>query len=185
VTSLETTIGAEQNLFDETPRHARQLVLDRPVLTDAQMARLRAQSRPEFRIRELAIVYPAGQGGAGLQARLETLCHQATQAVAEGATLLILTDRAAGREQAPIPALLATAAVHHHLIREGARTRCGLIVETGEAREVHHFCCLCGYGAGAVYPYLAYATLREQARQDPRFGRRSRPRRAELPQGDR
>jgi glutamate synthase (NADPH/NADH) large chain len=99
--------------------------------------------------------------------------------------LLILTDRAAGREQAPIPALLATAAVHHHLIREGARTRCGLIVETGEAREIHHFCCLCGYGAGAVYPYLAIATLREQARQDPRFGRRSRPRRAELPQGDR
>jgi len=167
VTSLVTTIGAEQNLFDETPQHARQLVLERPVLTDGQMAQLRAQSYPELQIAELCMVYPAGQGGAGLKAHLETLCHQASQAVAAGATLLILTDRGAGREQAPIPALLATAAVHHHLIREGTRTRCSLIVETGEAREIHHYCCLCGYGAGAVYPYLAYATLREQARQDP------------------
>jgi len=167
VTSLVTTIGAEQNLFDETPRHARQLVLDRPVLTDNQMARLRAQSHPEFQTTELTMLYPAGQGGEGLKARLATLCRQATQAVAAGATLLILTDRAAGREWLPIPALLATAAVHHHLIREGARTRCGLVVETGEAREIHHFCCLSGYGAGAVYPYLAYATLREQARLDP------------------
>ena len=167
VTSLTTTIGAEQNLFDETPRHARQLVLERPVLTDGQMARLRAQSHPEFKTSELATVYPVDHGGTGLQKGLEALCRKATRAVAQGATLLILTDRGADREQAPIPALLATAAVHHHLIREGSRNRCSLIVETGEAREVHHFCCLCGYGAGAVYPYLAYATLREQAGQDP------------------
>ncbi len=165
VTSLATTIGAEQNLFDETPQHARHLFLERPLLTDEDMARLKTQ--PRLKTAELAILYPPDQGGRGLETALETLYRQATEAVSEGAALLILTDRGAGHERAPIPALLATAAVHHHLIREGLRTRCGLVVETGEAREVHHFCCLCGFGAGAVYPYLAYATLRDQAAREP------------------
>jgi glutamate synthase domain-containing protein 2/glutamate synthase domain-containing protein 3 len=170
VTSLVTTIGAERNLFAETPEHAAQLLIEHPVLTDAQMARLRAQSHPHLKTAELAMTYPVDLGGTGLRDRLEVLCRQAATAVSQGAVLLILSDRGADRQQAPIPALLATAAVHHHLIREGARTRCSLVVETGEAREVHHFCCLCGFGAGAVYPYLTYATLRDQASRDPSLG---------------
>ncbi len=165
VTSLATTIGSERNLFAETPQHAHQLFLERPLLSDEDMARLRGQSG--LKTEALAILYPLGQGGSGLEEALEALCRQAAEAVSQGAALLILTDRDAARQQAPIPALLATAAVHHHLIREGLRTRCGLVVETGEAREVHHFCCLCGFGAGAIYPYLAYATLRDQAAREP------------------
>jgi len=167
VTSLVTSIGAEQNLFTETPEHAAQLRLKRPLLTDGQMAALRTQDDPRLKPAELPMVFPIEEGGAGLRYHLEGLCRQAAAAVSQGAVLLILTDRGVDRARAPIPALLATAAVHHHLIREGLRTRCGLVVETGEAREVHHFCCLCGFGAGAVYPYLAYATLRDLADREP------------------
>ena len=164
VTSLATTIGAEKDLFTETPAHARQLRLAHPVLTSAAIEWLQTGMPPDLIPASLPMVFKPAEGGSGLAAGLDHLCRQAAEAVREGAAILILTDRPLDRETAPIPALLATAAVHHYLIREGLRTRCGLVVDSGEAREIHHFCCLLGYGAGAVHPYLAYATLAAQVR---------------------
>lgn len=165
VTSLVTTIGTEQDLFAETPDHCRQLQLPQPVLTSEELARIRRLDRPGFRSATLQALFAAGEGSEGLSAAMARLCREAADAVAAGATLLILSDRGVDRSHAPIPALLATAGVHHHLIRRGLRTRCGIIVETGEAREVHHFCCLLGYGAGAVNPYVAFATIADMAAQ--------------------
>src|SRR5207247_4546144 len=110
----------------------------------------------------LPALFPAGSGGEGLRRALDELCARASQAVAEGCTILVLSDRGVSERRGPIPSLLATGAVHHHLIREGTRMRVGIVVESGEPREVMHFCLLLGYGAGAVNPYLAYETLRDQ-----------------------
>jgi len=159
VTSLQTTIGAEQDLFEETQLHCRQVGLQQPILTENQMAFLRDQNRVGLACTTLPMLVPAGSGGAGLEQAMDALCNAAEQAVANGTQILVLSDQGVDETKAPIPSLLATAGVHHHLIRKGLRTRCGIIVETGEAREIHHFCCLIGYGAGAVYPYLAYESL--------------------------
>ncbi|EQD46083.1 Glutamate synthase, central-N domain protein, partial [mine drainage metagenome] len=114
-----------------------------------------------FRVSTLSICAPLQEGVAGLAARLEALCTQAVEAVRSGSNILILSDRSVGPAQVAIPALLATAAVHHYLVREGLRTATGLVVETGSAREVHHFALLVGYGAEAVYPWLVYETLEQ------------------------
>ena len=161
VMSVETTIGPEQNLFDETPLHCAQLHLKSPTLTNDELAQVKALDSGTLRALTLPIVFPAGSGGAGLRAALEELCESAADAVAGGHTILVLSDRSVDAAHVPMPSLLATAAVHHHLIREGSRTRCGIVVESGEPREVQHFCLLLGYGAGAVNPYLAYETLRD------------------------
>jgi glutamate synthase domain-containing protein 2/glutamate synthase domain-containing protein 1/glutamate synthase domain-containing protein 3 len=161
VMSLYSTLGAEKNLLEETPEHARLLRLDRPVILDEELARIRNLALPGFRTRTLSTVFKAGEGAEGLAAALERLCREASEALAAGVNILILSDREVSPELAPLPVLLATSAVHHHLIREGTRTRCGLVVETGEAREVAHFALLIGYGAGAVNPYLAFETIAE------------------------
>src|SRR5215469_6334046 len=161
VMSVETTIGPEQNLFDETPLHCAQLHLKSPTLTNEELAQLKALDAGELHTRTLPIVFPAGSGGPGLRAALDELCAAASAAVSEGATILVLSDRGVDQGNVPIPSLLATGAVHHHLIREGSRTRCGIVVESGEPREVQHFCLLLGYGAAAVNPYLAYETLHD------------------------
>src|SRR5207253_1356324 len=106
-------------------------------------------------------LFKAVDGPAGLEKARDELCVKAAQAVKEGASILVLSDRGVDADNVPIPSLLATAAVHHHLIREGTRTQCGLVIETGEAREAHHFCLLIGYGAGAVNPYLAFETIHD------------------------
>jgi glutamate synthase domain-containing protein 2/glutamate synthase domain-containing protein 1/glutamate synthase domain-containing protein 3 len=161
VTSLATYLGPERNLLEESPAHAHQLRLDQPVLTDEDLARIMAQCDDQLRPVRLSLLFtPGDDGGLALQEAVDTLCRQAAAVVSAGAALLILSDRDADADRLPIPALLATAAVHHHLIRTGQRMQCGLIVETGEAREVHHCCLLLGYGAGAVNPYLALATVR-------------------------
>jgi glutamate synthase domain-containing protein 2/glutamate synthase domain-containing protein 1/glutamate synthase domain-containing protein 3 len=159
VTSLSTYIGTEGNLLEESAEHCRRLKLDSPILTDGQMDLLRGLDRAGLRAITLETCFAAGSGGQGLEEALERLCRHAEKAVQDGATLLILSDRAADGRRAPLPALLAVASVHHHLIRQGMRTRCGLVVESAEPREAHHFCCLLGYGAGAVYPYLAYEII--------------------------
>jgi glutamate synthase domain-containing protein 2/glutamate synthase domain-containing protein 1/glutamate synthase domain-containing protein 3 len=159
VTSATTTIGSEQNLFEETPAHCRQLKLWRPVLTNVELEKIKRLNAPGLRTVTLSTLYRVADAEAGLRGALERLCHSASEAIAEGATILVLSDRGVDREHAPIPSLLATGAVHHHLIREGNRTRAGLVVESGEPREAQHFCLLVGYGAGAVNPYLAYATM--------------------------
>ncbi|MEE4607603.1 MAG: glutamate synthase central domain-containing protein, partial [Desulfobacteraceae bacterium] len=170
VTALSTTIGREHNLFAETPLHCRQLHLAHPILTPADLAAIRASDHEDLGSADLSICWPQADGGQGLTRALEALCRYAVRQVEAGARLLILSDRDIPDGHAPIPALMATAAVHHGLIAAGMRAGCGLIVETGEAREIHHFCCLLGYGAGAVVPWLAFATIDRLANEG-RLGR--------------
>lgn len=150
VMSLEVRLGARRSFLEETPEHADLVELTSPVLPDLDWL----QEVP-LRPRWLDATFDADRGPEGLEVALHRLCVEATQAVREGCTALVLSDRGVSRQRAPIPALLATAAVHHHLIREGLRLRTALLVETGEAREVHHVACLVGYGAEGVYPYLS------------------------------
>ncbi|MCI0623405.1 MAG: glutamate synthase large subunit [Acidobacteria bacterium] len=166
VMSVESYIGSEGNLLAETPEHCRMLKLECPILTDFELAKIREISIGNFRAVTLSMTFSASQGEAGLEMSLQTLCQQASEAVASGASILILSDRAAGRDEVPMPSLLATSAVHHHLIREGTRTKAGLVVESGEAREVMHFALLIGYGAGAINPYLAFETMADMVQQN-------------------
>ena len=159
VTSAQTTIGAEQNLFEESPEHCRQLMLKQPVLTNEELERIKRLSRPGLKTITLSTLYRVSGGEAALRAALDELCQKASQAIVDGYTIVVLSDRGVNAEYTAIPCLLATGAVHHHLIREGTRTRVGLVVESGEPRESMHFCLLMGYGAGAINPYLAYATM--------------------------
>ncbi|HLV65313.1 MAG TPA: glutamate synthase large subunit [Polyangiaceae bacterium] len=160
VMSHKAYIGGEGNLLDELPDQAQMLELETPVLTNADLAKLRETHLQQVRKPPtLSMLFPVAEGGAGLKEALDELCRQASLAVLDGHGLLILSDRGANEELAPVPSLLATGAVHHHLMRNGTRMRVGIIVETGEAREVHHFCLLIGYGAGAVNPYVAFETL--------------------------
>jgi glutamate synthase domain-containing protein 1 len=158
ITSMITTIGCEGNLLDSTPEQARLLRLETPVITNAECARIKLLDRPGLKAATISLLFPAAGGAAGMRARLDAIRAEASAAIKAGATILVLSDRGVCREQAAVPALLATGGVHHHLVREGSRTRCGLVVETGEAREVQQFALLTGYGAGAVNPYLAFAT---------------------------
>ncbi|MDP6381321.1 MAG: glutamate synthase central domain-containing protein, partial [Phycisphaerae bacterium] len=160
VMSLMSFVGPEGNLLHETPEHVRRLKLPHPVLTPEDVSHLRNASHENIVTRDIPIVFPAGSGAAGLQSALDEVFASAEKAITEGATLLVLTDRGVDEGHAAIPSLLATAGLHHHLIRRGLRTRVGLIIETGEAREVMHFALLAGYGANAVCPYLAFATVR-------------------------
>jgi glutamate synthase domain-containing protein 2/glutamate synthase domain-containing protein 1/glutamate synthase domain-containing protein 3 len=168
VMSLKSTLGQERNLLAETPAHAQLLELDHPVLLEADMAKIRAISRPGLRAATIDATFAHAathaEAHAHLQTSLDRLLGEAADAVRGGATILILSDRAGGRERIPMPALLAVSAVHHHLIREGLRMRCGLVVETGEAREVAHFALLVGYGAAAIHPYLALETIADLVR---------------------
>jgi glutamate synthase (NADPH/NADH) large chain len=159
VTSAETTIGSEQNLFEESPAHCRQLRLKTPIITNQELEQIKRLAEPGLRAITLPILFPASGGEAALRIALDELCAKASRAIAEGFTLIVLSDRGVNSEFAAIPCLLATAGVHHHLIREGTRTRCGIVVESGEPREAMHCCLLAGYGAGAINPYLVYATL--------------------------
>ena len=163
VMSLACSLGADGNLLSEKPEQARALMLPGPVLTTEDLARVRTQA-PEFFVSEtLQMLWRPAYGLSALEAALETLVRLAEGAVRLGKVVLVLSDRATDKEYAPIPALLAVGAVHHHLIRAGLRSRCSLIVESGEPREVMHIALLVGYGAHAVNPWLALDTVREIA----------------------
>ncbi|MFB6261988.1 MAG: glutamate synthase central domain-containing protein, partial [Thiohalorhabdaceae bacterium] len=159
VMSLVSYLGAEGNVLDQTPGQARRIELKQPILTATDLDKLRFCADVACRTEFLEATFPASDGPDGLEPALEQLCAEAEQAVTDGATVLVLSDWTTSHGRAPIPSLLATGAVHHHLIRAGLRTRTSLVVETGEAREVAHYALLIGYGAGAVYPYLAFETL--------------------------
>jgi glutamate synthase domain-containing protein 2/glutamate synthase domain-containing protein 1/glutamate synthase domain-containing protein 3 len=161
VMSVSTSVGPEGNLLDETPEHAHQLIIGQPLLTHGELEKLRQVDHHVFCADTLDATFPVSEGPAGLGRAMERLCREAGHAIAAGDNILILSDRAAGAERAPIPALLAVSGVHHHLVREGTRLQAGLVVESGEPREVHHVACLLGYGASAVCPYLAFETLFE------------------------
>ena len=149
VMSLDTYVGRRRNLFDETEGHARLVHLDSPILLDHEAARLRSGYMSS---RVLSTVFPLAEGAAGLPAALDRLRAAAVAAVEDGVELLILSDKAVDAAHAPIPGLLALGAVHHHLIREELRMRCDLVVETGDAWDIHHFACLLGYGRGGHLP---------------------------------
>ena len=163
VMSLVSIIGPRPNLFDlEGPSHTKRLEVRQPILTNADLEKIRSISQvsdSHFKSLTLDTTWFADHGPDGMASALEALCRQAEQAVNDGINIIILSDRAAGSDRIPIPSLLACAAVHHHLIRKGLRTSVGLVVESGEPREVHHFACLAGYGAEAINPYLAFETL--------------------------
>jgi len=166
VTSMGSTIGPERNLLKPEPESCEQITIKYPIIHNEHVAKLRhlAPDSP-FRSTTLAMVFDPEKGGASLEQAMNELCQQASEAVAEGYNILILSDRAHDSRRAPIPSLMATAGVHHHLVREGTRTRCALVVECGDAREVHHVSLLMGYGAGVVNPYLAFETIDDMIRQ--------------------
>jgi len=159
VTQLSTTIGAEGNLLQPTSESCRQIKIPSPVITNDELARIRDVDLPGFKTSVVSILFPVAEAGAGLDKALKQVCAEVDQAIADGATNIILSDRGVDQDHAPIPALLATAGVHHHLIKSGSRTKVGLILESGEPREVHHFAVLIGYGIGAVNPYLAFESI--------------------------
>jgi glutamate synthase (ferredoxin) len=165
VTSAATTIGSERNLLKPKPASCNLIELKSPILTNEEFARLKFINQAGFKSFALPILFKASDGEAGLVKAMDDLFARASNAVEAGANLLILSDRGVDHEMAPIPALLAVAGLHHHLIREGSRTRVGLVLETGEPREVHHYSLLIGYGAGAINPYVAFETLDDMIRQ--------------------
>ncbi|GAA1588747.1 glutamate synthase large subunit [Leucobacter aridicollis] len=161
VTSLRTGIGPQQNLLAESAEHARQVILDFPVINNDALARIQHFGTDPERERSVTIrgLYPVDYGARGLADRLDAMCREASAAIAAGAEFLILSDRDSNKDLAPVPTLLAVSAVHHHLIREGERMRVALIAEAGDVREVHHVATLVGYGAAAVNPYLAMESV--------------------------
>ncbi|MCA1280424.1 glutamate synthase large subunit [Saccharopolyspora sp. 7B] len=165
VTSLATHIGPEHNLLDHDPDACKQLVLPFPVLDNDQLAKIvhidDDGDRPGLKPAIISSTYRVRGGGEALRERLDEICAEVSAAVAEGAHVLVLSDRAADAEHAPIPSLLVTGAVHHHLVREKTRTHVGLVIEAGDVREVHHVALLIGYGAAAVNPYLAMASVED------------------------
>src|SRR5690348_10722621 len=167
VMSLISMIGPRPNLLGHEVGTHHRLEVARPILTDRDLAKIRNIEHlvDHFKTDTLDITWPVTEGAAAIERALDRICAEATAAVEAGHNILILSDRAVSAERVPIPALLATSAVHHHLIRQGLRTKTGIVVETGEAREVHHFCVLAGYGTEAINPYLAFATL-EQVRTE-------------------
>jgi glutamate synthase (ferredoxin) len=165
VTSMESSMGPEGNLLEASPASCRQIALKYPVIDNDQLAKLRHVTLPGFRSITLPMLFKPGEGGPGLERAMDELRRRASEAVKDGHTILILSDRGVNEVLAPVPSLLATAGVHHHLVREGTRTRCALVIESGDAREVHHMALLIGYGAAAINPYLAFETLADMIRE--------------------
>ncbi|NEA33021.1 glutamate synthase large subunit [Streptomyces sp. SID13031] len=169
VTSLSSSLGPEANLLDPSPTSCRQVVLPFPVITNDELAKLRHINLdgdlPGLATTVLRGHYVVEGGGASLKARLDEICAEADAAIAQGARILVLSDRHSNAENAPIPSLLLTGAVHHHLVREKTRTQVGLVVEAGDVREVHHVALLMGYGAAGVNPYLALESVEDLCRQ--------------------
>src|SRR3712207_1503469 len=160
--SLVSFIGPRPNILDlEGTSRRKRLEVRSPILTNRDLEKIRCIGHVEdsFDTKTIDITYPAEQGAAALDGALDRLCDRAEAAVHGGYNIIILSDRLVGPDRIPIPALLATAAVHSYLIRKGLRTSVGLVVESGEPREVHHFACLAGYGAEAINPYLAFETM--------------------------
>jgi glutamate synthase (ferredoxin) len=166
VTSTEVMIGSEQNLLEPRPENCRQIKLKSPILTNEELEKLRHLNRLYFRSVTVPILYHPAEDGEGLARALEQLYARVDEIIANGeANLVILSDRGIDKDHAPIPALLAVSGLHHHLIRNETRTLIGMVLESGEPREVHHFSMLIGFGVLAINPYLAYASIEEMINQ--------------------
>jgi glutamate synthase domain-containing protein 2/glutamate synthase domain-containing protein 1/glutamate synthase domain-containing protein 3 len=163
VMSIRTGVGSEPNLLSEGPEHAHQLTIPHPILRNGELESLRGVDSSIFRSHTVPITWRVDEGPEGMERAVRRVAEQAAEAIAYGANVLILSDRGVGPTRAAIPSLLAVAAVHHHLVREGTRLQAGLVLESGEPREVHHFATLIGYGASAVNPYLMLESLQDIA----------------------
>ncbi len=161
VMSLQAGVGAEVNLLIESPEQAHILVMDQPILRNGELEKLRQVSHDVFDAATIDITWPIEQGTEGMEVRLDALCEEAAQYVDNGANILILSDRNLGPERVAMPSLLAVAAVHHHLVRRGTRLRTGLVIESGEPRDIHAMATLIGYGAAAINPYVMFESLDE------------------------
>jgi glutamate synthase (ferredoxin) len=159
VTSSVTTIGPERNLLDPKPESCHLIELTTPILTNEELAKLRDVTQGQFRSVTIPTLFDPKKGAKGLEDAMNEVCRQASLHIEAGVNIIILSDRGVDRSNAAIPPLLAVAGLHHYLIREGKRTKVGLVLESGEPREVHHFCTLIGYGCAAINPYLAFETL--------------------------
>ena len=164
IMSLKCYIGPEQNLLDASPQHCHRLLVDHPILTNEEIAALKHINHEGWHSRTIDITFDRDAGKVGLQSTLDRICKEAEAAADDGIQIVVLSDRAISHNRVPISALLAIGAVHHHLVANAKRTRIGLVVESGEAREVHHHCLLVGYGADAINPYLAFEALWQSQR---------------------
>ncbi len=159
VMSLESYIGPERNLLEAGEQHCHRLLLPQPILTNEQLAKIKTLNYRGWKTRTIDAVFDREGGASAMTDALDRICRETAQAIEDGYPLVVLTDRSMDETHVALPALLACGAVHHHLVRQGTRTRIGLVLETGEAREVHHHAMLIGYGADAINPYLAFETL--------------------------
>ena len=165
IMSLECYIGPEGNILETTEEQCHRLLVPHPILTNEELAAIKALDYRGWKTQTIDITWPRSEGPEGLKSALERICQEASLAIGEGYSLIVLSDRAASHDRVAMSSLLACGAVHHHLIRQRERTRIGLVLESGEAREVHHHCLLAGYGADAINPYIAFESL-AQARRD-------------------
>ncbi|MCA9405345.1 MAG: glutamate synthase large subunit [Candidatus Omnitrophica bacterium] len=165
VMTEDVMLGGEKNLLDETPEHAHRLRLKRPILTNEELEKIRHVNKGDLKAEVLSAVFSKEDGKKGLEKALKAIFKQADAAIKKGVSILILSDRELDQDNVPMPTLLACAGLHHHLIRRGTRTKVSLVCETGEAREMHHFAVLIGYGANAINPYLAFETLEHEIKK--------------------
>jgi glutamate synthase (ferredoxin) len=165
ITSATTTIGSERNLLKPQPESCHLIELKSPILSNAELLKLQQINEAGFQSVTIPILFNPLDGVSGMEAAIDEICNRADRAIADGVSIVILSDRGVNSANAPIPALLAVAGLHHHLIRQGTRTRVGLVLESGEPREVHHFATLIGYGCGAINPYLAFETIEDSISQ--------------------
>ncbi len=166
IMALECFIGPERNLLQPGPEHANRLHLPHPILSNDELAAIKQLDHRGWRTRTIDITFPSGSGDTGLKAALKRICAEASTAIASGDSLIVLSDRNVSEHEVPISSLLAVGAVHHHLVQQSERSQIGLVLETGEAREVHHHCLLVGYGVDAINPYLAFESLWSAYQQD-------------------
>ena len=166
VTATETFLGSEGNLLEPGPKSCRMIRLDHPLIDNGQLAKLREVNLDGFKATTLEALFPADQGGEGLEKAFDELCAAADQAIKDGNNLLIISDRKIDAKHAAMPTLLVMGGLHHHLVRSGTRTLVSIILETGEAREVHHFSTLIGYGADAINPYMAFDSIAQMIEEE-------------------
>lgn len=159
VMSLNTSFGSTKNFLDETPEHCRHIYVDQPILKNRQLEKIRTLDSPFFKSKVIDMLFDADGKPDSLERAIDHICYKAENAARYGINIIILSDRKMSRERAPIPSLLATGAVHHHLIRKGLRVNCGIVIEAGDVRETHHYATLIGYGASAINPYLTFESL--------------------------
>jgi len=166
IMSLECYIGPEQNLLETSEGHANRLLIPHPILTNEELAAIKSMDHRGWKAKTIDITFAREEGEDGVLNALDRICDEVEQAIEEGYSIVVLSDRAMSDVRVPLSTLLASAGLHHHLVRKAKRTRIGIVLETGEAREVHHHCLLVGYGADAINPYLAFETLWQARREE-------------------